>query len=97
MDHGVRLVHFCQDPLTLFRLSIIVDAMDDHSQAAAAAASPDPATGLRAVVALGRLRDRLEAVQVANARAQGWSWQAIADQLGISKQAVHQKYNRKAK
>ncbi|MFJ7748895.1 helix-turn-helix domain-containing protein [Arthrobacter sp. NPDC097144] len=71
--------------------------MEDPSQKAAAAASPDPATGLRAVVALGRLRDQLEAVQVANARAQGWSWQAIADQLGISKQAVHQKYNRKAK
>ena len=71
--------------------------MEDQSRMAAAAASPDPATGLRAVVALGRLRDQLEAVQVANARAQGWSWQAIADQLGISKQAVHQKYNRKAK
>ncbi|MCC9205899.1 helix-turn-helix domain-containing protein [Arthrobacter sp. zg-Y769] len=71
--------------------------MEDHSPLAAAAASPDPATGLRAVVALGRLRDQLEAVQVANARAQGWSWQAIAEQLGISKQAVHQKYNRKAK
>ncbi|MCC3292180.1 MULTISPECIES: helix-turn-helix domain-containing protein [unclassified Arthrobacter] len=71
--------------------------MEDQSRLAAAAASPDPATGLRAVVALGRLRDQLEAVQVANARAQGWSWQAIADQLGISKQAVHQKYNRKAK
>ncbi|KAD3456012.1 helix-turn-helix domain-containing protein [Arthrobacter yangruifuii] len=71
--------------------------MEDNSPLAAAAASPDPATGLRAVVALGRLRDQLEAVQVANARAQGWSWQAIADQLGISKQAVHQKYNRKAK
>ena len=71
--------------------------MEDQSQMTTAAASPDPATGLRAVVALGRLRDQLEAVQVANARAQGWSWQAIADQLGISKQAVHQKYNRKAK
>ncbi|MCC9146794.1 MULTISPECIES: helix-turn-helix domain-containing protein [unclassified Arthrobacter] len=71
--------------------------MEDQSRMAAAAASPDPATGLRAVVALGRLRDQLEAVQVANARAQGWSWQSIADQLGISKQAVHQKYNRKAK
>jgi hypothetical protein len=71
--------------------------MEDHSPIAAMAASPDPATGLRAVVALGRLRDRLEAVQVGNARAQGWSWQAIADELGVSKQAVHQKYNRKVK
>ncbi|MEB7448723.1 helix-turn-helix domain-containing protein [Arthrobacter koreensis] len=69
--------------------------MEESSRLAAAAASPDPATGLAAVVALGKLRDQLEAVQVANARAQGWSWQAIADQLGISKQAVHQKYNRK--
>lgn len=71
--------------------------MEDPQQLTTAAASPDPATGLRAVVALGRLRDQLEAVQVANARSQGWSWQAIADQLGISKQAVHQKYNRKAR
>lgn len=69
--------------------------MKDESVIASAAASADPATGLRAVVALGRLRDRLEAVQVAGARAQGWSWQAIADELGISKQAVHQKYNGK--
>lgn len=69
--------------------------MEESSRLAAAATSPDPATGLAAVVALGKLRDQLEAVQVANARAQGWSWQAIADQLGISKQAVHQKYNRK--
>jgi DNA-binding NarL/FixJ family response regulator len=69
--------------------------MEENALTAAAAASPDPATGLRAVVALGKLRDRLEAVQVANARAQGWSWQAIADELGISKQAVHQKYKRR--
>jgi len=68
--------------------------MEENSLTAAAAASPDPAIGLRAVVALGRLRDRLEAVQVANARARGWSWQAIADELGVSKQAVHQKYKR---
>lgn len=69
--------------------------MDENTSLAASAASPDPATGLRAVVALSRLQERLEAVQVANARAQGWSWQAIADELGVSKQAVHQKYNRK--
>ena len=71
--------------------------MEESSRLASAAASPDPATGLAAVVALGKLRDQLEAAQVANARAQGWSWQAIADQLGISKQAVHQKYNRKSR
>jgi predicted DNA-binding protein YlxM (UPF0122 family) len=44
---------------------------------------------------LQRLQERLEAVHVANARDQGWSWQAIADALGVSRQAVHQKYNRR--
>ncbi|MGV0656028.1 helix-turn-helix domain-containing protein [Mycolicibacterium thermoresistibile] len=60
-----------------------------------AMASVDPAVGLEAVRALRRLQERLEAIHVANARAQGWSWQAIADSLGVSRQAVHQKYNRR--
>jgi len=55
----------------------------------------DPPTGLRAVRALRRLQERLEAIHVTNAREQGWSWQAIADALGVSRQAVHQKYNRR--
>ena len=59
---------------------------------AAAAARPDARTGLRAVVALRRLADTLELLQVSNARRQGWSWQEIADALGVSKQAVHKKY-----
>jgi DNA-directed RNA polymerase specialized sigma24 family protein len=58
-------------------------------------ASSDPAVGLRAVRALQRLQERLEAIHVANAREQGWSWQAIAEELGVSRQAVHQKYNRR--
>ncbi|HEX2214245.1 MAG TPA: helix-turn-helix domain-containing protein [Mycobacterium sp.] len=57
--------------------------------------STDPAVGLAAVRSLQRLQERLEAIQVANARAQGWSWQAIAAALEVSRQAVHQKYNRK--
>lgn len=60
-----------------------------------AVSSQDPAVGLRAVRALKRLHERLEAIQVANAREQGWSWQAIADELGVSRQAVHQKHNQK--
>jgi DNA-directed RNA polymerase specialized sigma24 family protein len=60
-----------------------------------AAASADPAVGLRAVRALQRLQERLEAIHVAKAREQGWSWQAIADALGVSRQAVHQKHNRR--
>ncbi|GAB91044.1 helix-turn-helix domain-containing protein [Gordonia rhizosphera] len=59
---------------------------------AGAAASDDPARGLAAVRALRTLADRLEDVQVANARANGWSWQSIAEVLQISRQAVHQKH-----
>ncbi|BDT89400.1 hypothetical protein [Nocardia cyriacigeorgica] len=68
--------------------------MTEATTLAAAAGSPDPQVGLRAVLALRRLLERLEAIQVANARDQGWSWQAIADSLEVSKQAVHQKYRR---
>ena len=63
--------------------------------AADAAGTTDPAVGLRAVRALQRLQERLEAIHVANAREQGWSWQAIAEALGVSRQAAHQKYNRR--
>jgi hypothetical protein len=51
-----------------------------------------PATGLRAVLALRRLAERVEAEQVALARDQGWSWQQIADVLGMTRQSVHAKY-----
>ncbi|WP_276050495.1 helix-turn-helix domain-containing protein [Mycolicibacterium elephantis] len=57
--------------------------------------STDPAVGLKAVRALQRLQEHLEAIHVANAREQGWSWQAIASALGVSRQAVHQKHNRR--
>jgi DNA-directed RNA polymerase specialized sigma24 family protein len=67
----------------------------DVGPASDAAGTADPAVGLRAVRALQRLQERLEAIHVASARAQGWSWQAIAEALGVSRQAVHQKYNRR--
>ena len=59
------------------------------------AASKDPAVGLRAVWALGLLRDDLERLQVDNARDQGWTWQQIADALMVTRQAVHQKHARR--
>jgi transcriptional regulator len=34
----------------------------------------------------------VEAEQVALARDQGWSWQQIADVLGMTRQSVHAKY-----
>ncbi|MFC8922380.1 helix-turn-helix domain-containing protein [Cellulosimicrobium sp. NPDC057127] len=56
------------------------------------ASSPDPDVGLRAVRSLRALAERLEALQVENARGLGWSWQEIAERLGVSRQAVHKKY-----
>jgi DNA-directed RNA polymerase specialized sigma24 family protein len=66
--------------------------MSDGVQLAEAASSRDPAVGLRAVRALRELAERLEALQVTNARDQGWSWQDIATVIGVSRQAVHKKY-----
>jgi DNA-directed RNA polymerase specialized sigma24 family protein len=69
--------------------------MEDAPALAAAADSSDPRTGLRAVAALRTLLERLEALQVDNARARGWSWQEIAEVLGVSRQAVHKKHARR--
>ena len=69
--------------------------MTDLDFLSEAIGSADPAVGLRAVRALQRLQERLEAIHVAHAREQCWSWQAIADSLEVSRQAVHEKYNRR--
>jgi hypothetical protein len=66
--------------------------MTNATDLAGAASSKDPAVGLHAVAALRQLLERLEALQVENAREQGWTWLDIARQLGVSKQAVHKKY-----
>ena len=62
---------------------------------ATAAADADPRAGLRAVRALRRLLEHLEDTQVRRARELGWSWQEIADVLGVSRQAVHKKHGRR--
>ena len=74
--------------------STYVDGMSEGVQLAEAASGQDPAEGLRAVRALRELTERLEALQVSNARERGWSWQEIAVFLGVSKQAVHKKHAR---
>ncbi|MGP3955296.1 hypothetical protein ACTWPT_04815 [Nonomuraea sp. 3N208] len=56
--------------------------------------SSDPAMGLRAVGALHRLAEQVEAVSVALAREQGWTWEQIGDALGMSRQSVHAKYGK---
>ena len=62
-----------------------------------AAAGDDPATGLSAVASLRRLCESLESLHVGRARELGWSWLQIAEQLGVSKQAVHKKYGRRGR
>jgi hypothetical protein len=68
--------------------------MSDELMTAAASAA-EPPEGLRAVRALRTLADRLEALHVERARRLGWSWQQVADALGVSRQAVHKKYGKR--
>ncbi|SDD64891.1 HTH domain-containing protein [Streptomyces prasinopilosus] len=69
--------------------------MTEATDLAERAGDRDPRIGLQAVAALRRLLEQLEAVQVRNARHHGWSWQEIANELGVSRQAVHKKYGRR--
>jgi len=64
----------------------------EASQVVAQSASEDPQVGLRGVASLRALVEAVEELQVRRARELGWSWQQIAALLGVSKQAVHQKY-----
>lgn len=59
----------------------------------AAVDSRDPAVGLGAVAALRQLVEELEELHVDNARSLGWSWQAIAEALGVTRQSVHKKHH----
>jgi hypothetical protein len=69
--------------------------MSEATKLVTDAGSTDPSSGLRAVAALRRLLEHLEALQVSNARTAGWSWQEIAEHLGVTKQTVHKKYARR--
>lgn len=66
--------------------------MVEPGEVVAQTASEDPEIGLRGVASLRALLEAVEELQVRRARELGWSWQQIAALLGVSKQAVHQKY-----
>ena len=66
--------------------------MTEQTELVGAASSQEPEVGLAAVASLRALLESLEELQVQNARERGWSWDRIARELGVSKQAVHQKY-----
>jgi IS30 family transposase len=67
------------------------------TELAEATGDRDPGVGLRAVAALRALLEELEATHVSTARAQGWSWEQIADALGVRRQTVHRKHARRTK
>jgi|tagenome__1003787_1003787.scaffolds.fasta_scaffold19193384_1 hypothetical protein len=69
-----------------------VDVVGDVAAVIDDTASSDPAIGLRGAASLRVLLEIVEELHVRRARAEGWSWQQIAVPLGVSKQAVHQKY-----
>jgi hypothetical protein len=66
--------------------------MSQAMKLAGAAGDADPKVGLRAVAALRKLVEELEALQVRKARRAGWSWQEIANELGVTRQAAHKKH-----
>lgn len=68
--------------------------MVEPTEVVAQTASEDPEVGLRGVASLRGLLEAVEELQVGRARELGWSWQQIAALLGVSKQAVHQKYGK---
>jgi hypothetical protein len=68
--------------------------MVEPTEVVAQTASEDPEVGLRAVASLRALLETVEELQVRQARELDWSWQQIAAPLGVSKQAVHQKYGK---
>jgi len=90
---SARATRVRQPILTTRKLSTYIDGMSNELALAEAASGQDPAEGLRAARALRELAERLEALQVENARSRGWSWREIAYFLGVSKQAVHKKYS----
>ncbi|TKV29110.1 AsnC family protein [Arthrobacter sp. NamB2] len=66
------------------RLKTLVGSMDGKG----------PAESLQLVAELHREVGRTEAALVRSARQAGLSWEAIAQCLGVTKQAVHRKYGK---
>lgn len=71
--------------MELERLKVLVGSIDGKG----------PAEALQIVAELHREVARSEAGLVRSARQDGLSWEAIAQCLGVTKQAVHRKYGKR--
>lgn len=71
--------------MELERLKVLVGSIDGKG----------PAEALQIVAELHREVARSEAGLVRGARLAGLSWEAIAQSLGVTKQAVHRKYGKR--
>ena len=58
-----------------------------------AAAAPTPERALGDLVELRASLDRIEALLVARARANGATWAEIGGQLGITRQSAHRRHH----
>lgn len=68
---------------------------DDLSTLVGASGDAEPIAELHRLAEVRRELARAEEVQVRRARNQGYSWQAIAGALGVTRQATHKKYGRR--
>lgn len=89
---NTKYERICQFWLTADACQFRLTSVDQATDLAEAATHDDPEVGLAAVVALRGLLEQLEALQVKAAREQGWTWQRIAQALGVTRQSVHKKY-----
>ena len=74
-------------------VSTTVDNASALGYRAAMATTPgDPAAAIAAVIGLRRLADSMEREAVERAVDEGWTWQQIAQALGVTRQAAHKRH-----
>jgi DNA-directed RNA polymerase specialized sigma24 family protein len=71
-----------------------VTEQEELAVTVASAESGEPRALLRRIAQQRAELDRAESLSVRRARNSGLTWQEIAGELGVTKQAVHKRYGR---